>query len=360
MRVAIRTLVLTVSAVLFCSFTQPIHAQGSDKPAALESDIGAGREVSFPVKYNYYFEDNYGNSTDVGLEDGLVTLSKSTFGFQVTKGYKQSFAISPEKILELVEQPQQASRLKVKVAIKSVRGNKEIKQDYYFYGPGASAVEGSSIICADCDDSMDVLYALLAKFRGGQWVRIADAPAAPSDPSGTAHGGGLPTSAQGKYVRKGENTDFLVLGSDGAFLVHQHGEDHGGNYRVEGDMLLATLAGSKRQWTSLLAGDSLHDPDGMVWEKLVESSPALASETPPVLAPTPPPPPAQRQYDDIAPPPPPPAPAPTISMGQTKDQVTAAFGEPQRKAAVGPKEIFFYTDLKMKVTFTNGKVSTIE
>jgi hypothetical protein len=70
--------------------------------------------------------------------------------------------------------------------------------------------------------------------------------------------------------------------------------------------------------------------------------------------------PAQHQYEDLAPPPPAPAPAPTISMGQTKDQVTAAFGEPQRKAAVGPKEIFFYTDMKMKVTFINGKVSSIE
>ena len=70
--------------------------------------------------------------------------------------------------------------------------------------------------------------------------------------------------------------------------------------------------------------------------------------------------PAQHQYEDLAPPPPAPAPAPTISMGQTKAQVTAAFGEPQRKAAVGPKEIFFYTDLKMKITFTNGKVSSID
>ena len=47
-------------------------------------------------------------------------------------------------------------------------------------------------------------------------------------------------------------------------------------------------------------------------------------------------------------------------MGQTKDQVIAAFGEPQRKAAVGPKEIFFYSDLKIKVTFVNRKVSSIE
>jgi len=258
MRVVMRTLALILVAALFCSITQPIHAQGNDQLAALEGDIAAGREISFPVKYNYYFEDSSGNSTDVGFEDGLVTLSKSTFGFQVTKGYKQSFAIPPEKILELVEQPQQASRLKVKVAIKGVRGNKEIKQDYYFYGLGASAVGDGSISCGDCGDSMDVLYALLTKFRGAQWARIEDAPepVAPPPP---------PTAAS-----------------------------------------------------------------------------------------------AQRQYDDIAPPPPLPAPAPTISMGQTKAQVTAAFGEPQRKAAAGPREIFFYTDLKMKVTFTNGKVSSID
>jgi hypothetical protein len=73
-----------------------------------------------------------------------------------------------------------------------------------------------------------------------------------------------------------------------------------------------------------------------------------------------PPLPAQHVYEDLAPPPPPPAPAPTISVGQTRAQVSAAFGEPQRKAAAGPKEIFFYTDLKMKVTFINGKVSGIE
>ena len=73
-----------------------------------------------------------------------------------------------------------------------------------------------------------------------------------------------------------------------------------------------------------------------------------------------PPAPTRHQYEDLPPPPPPPAPAPTISMGLTKDQVTAAFGEPQRKAAAGAKEIFFYTDLKMKVTFTNGKVSSID
>jgi hypothetical protein len=44
----------------------------------------------------------------------------------------------------------------------------------------------------------------------------------------------------------------------------------------------------------------------------------------------------------------------------TKDQVLTAFGEPQRKAVVGSREIYFYSDTKMKITFTNGTVSDIE
>jgi hypothetical protein len=60
------------------------------------------------------------------------------------------------------------------------------------------------------------------------------------------------------------------------------------------------------------------------------------------------------------PPPPPPAdvPPPTIAIGQTRDQVTAAFGQPVRTAKVGAKEIYFYKD--MKVTFSAGKVSNVE
>lgn len=64
----------------------------------------------------------------------------------------------------------------------------------------------------------------------------------------------------------------------------------------------------------------------------------------------------------IAPPPPPtdmPAPPPkTIALGQTKDQVVASFGQPQKVATVGAKEIDYYPD--MKVTLVNGKVADVE
>ncbi len=69
--------------------------------------------------------------------------------------------------------------------------------------------------------------------------------------------------------------------------------------------------------------------------------------------------PAPAPMPAVAPPPPPPdTTPPTIEIGQTKDQVTAAFGQPVRVAKLGVKEIFYYKD--MKVTFTNGKVSNVE
>ena len=62
---------------------------------------------------------------------------------------------------------------------------------------------------------------------------------------------------------------------------------------------------------------------------------------------------------DIAPPPPPAdAPPPTITLGQTMDQVVASFGRPLKVAKAGVKSIFYYKD--MKITFTNGKVSDVE
>ena len=359
MRVAIRTLALSVAAALFCSITQPVHAQGNDQLATLVSDIEAGREISFPVKYNYYFEDSYGNSTDVAFEDGLVTLSKSTFGFQVTKGYKQSFAIPPEKILELVEQPQQASRLKVKVAIKGVRGNKEIKQDYYFYGPGASAAGDGSISCGDCGDSMDVLYALLTKFRGGQWVRIDNSPAAPPAPAPAPNPvrGGQQAEVSGKYLLQGQDAQIIFVSNTSCILLLSGSRQIRGEYAVTGDILTLNCSATGRGFSFKIQGDRLiaDDRAAGVWVRQGGAPVPQSAE-----GETDPQPPPQRQYDDIAPPPPPPTPAPTISMGQTKSQVIASFGEPQRKAAAGAKEIFIYTDLKMKVTFTNGKVSSIE
>jgi hypothetical protein len=84
------------------------------------------------------------------------------------------------------------------------------------------------------------------------------------------------------------------------------------------------------------------------------AQPAAAPAAAAPVAEAPPPP--------IAPPPPPadepPAPPKSISLGQTKDQVVSNFGQPERTAKVGTKEIFFYKDLK--VTFVGGKVTDVQ
>jgi hypothetical protein len=75
------------------------------------------------------------------------------------------------------------------------------------------------------------------------------------------------------------------------------------------------------------------------------------------------PPPSQQPTMAPIPPPPPPPDAPppqpkTISKGQTRDQVVAIMGQPQKVATLGTKEIDYYPD--MKVIFINGKVTDVQ
>ncbi len=78
------------------------------------------------------------------------------------------------------------------------------------------------------------------------------------------------------------------------------------------------------------------------------SPPPAAAETP--LAPIPPPPP---------PPDEPQAPPKTLKIGQSKDEVVANFGQPEKVVKLGTKEIYYYKDLG-KVTFVNGKVTDVQ
>jgi hypothetical protein len=77
-----------------------------------------------------------------------------------------------------------------------------------------------------------------------------------------------------------------------------------------------------------------------------QQSPANAAEGAPAAI-APPPPPA----DDIAA-------TPTVSLGQTPEQVVAILGQPLRKDKAGTRDMYFYKD--MKVTFLNGKVKDIQ
>jgi hypothetical protein len=80
-------------------------------------------------------------------------------------------------------------------------------------------------------------------------------------------------------------------------------------------------------------------------------------------APAAPPPAAEAAPAPIPPPPPPPdapvAPPVELKIGQTKDEVVANFGQPEKIVKVGTKEIYYYKDLG-KVTFVNGKVTDVQ
>jgi hypothetical protein len=70
----------------------------------------------------------------------------------------------------------------------------------------------------------------------------------------------------------------------------------------------------------------------------------------------------QQALEPVAPPPPPPdqppAPPKTVAIGQTRDEVVAIFGQPQKVAQLSTKEIDYYPD--MKVIFVKGKVADIQ
>jgi len=70
-------------------------------------------------------------------------------------------------MLEVIDQPQQANRVHVKVAIRNQKRDKEDKKNFKFYN-AASYLDGFSIHCDQCDDSMRVLFVLLRQVRGQQ------------------------------------------------------------------------------------------------------------------------------------------------------------------------------------------------
>jgi hypothetical protein len=90
-----------------------------------------------------------------------------------------------------------------------------------------------------------------------------------------------------------------------------------------------------------------------------DAAPAAAvAPAPPAPEPPAPPPVVQAPPLPLPPPPPPPdQPPPTIGLGQTKEQVVANFGQPNRIANLGVKQILYYKDFK--VTLTGGKVTDI-
>jgi hypothetical protein len=128
--------------------------------------------------------------------------------------------------------------------------------------------------------------------------------------------------------------------ADGSFTKFVAGGQGHGKYTVNGNDLTLTFDSTGFSQHFNIHGANLVDVNTRLeWARSGDAPVALP-----------------KAYQELAPPPAP----PTISVGQTEDQVIAGLGEPQRKALAGPKQIFFYAALKMKITFINGRVSRVE
>lgn len=134
-------------------------ATGARDLEALTAAFDRGEEVAFKVKY--YSSGNLLTGTS-GMHDGVVTVSKTAVGFQPTASAK-GFSVSPDKILDVINE--QPLRVRVKVAIRNTKGDKEDKKQFEFFHPSAF-MNGIRFYCNGCDASITVLFAFLQQVRG--------------------------------------------------------------------------------------------------------------------------------------------------------------------------------------------------
>jgi hypothetical protein len=206
------------------------------------------------------------------------------------------------------------------------------------------------------DDVMKTLAEVLDADTPAQAAPAAQSAPPQSVPvSDAGPGVDSSNSALGKYVERGKSSNYIELANNGVFFLFQDGKMYNGNYTVEGVALILSSPHIKGNPAFHIIGNTIkYDVDGTVYEKPFRAT--AAPEPPPVpAAPEAPPEPAMAP---IPPPPPPPAAPKTIALGQTKDQVAAILGQPDKIANLGSKEIDYYSD--MKVIFANGKVTDIQ
>jgi hypothetical protein len=133
-----------------------------------------------------------------------------------------------------------------------------------------------------------------------------------------------PAGVSGKYNFDEGDSQLNFVSNTGCIMIGPGGTQSAGKYRVDGDALTMDCTVTGSEFKLQIQGDKLVAVDGHAWLR-----------------------------EAVAPPLP-----PSVSIGQSKAQVTASFGQPLKVTKAGAKEVFYYKD--MKVTFTNGKVSGVE
>lgn len=86
---------------------------------------------------------------------------------------------------------------------------------------------------------------------------------------------------QGRYARKGKPSDFIDLNADGTAGLRQDGHTVRGSFTVNGDAIAITSP-EMPELTSRghVAGDTITDDEGTIWEKMTEAQRAATAPLP--------------------------------------------------------------------------------
>jgi len=210
--------------------------------------------------------------------------------------------------------------------------------------PGQFAVNGDTLTLTYKATGRSASFKIqgdqLLTDTGLAWVRTGDA-SAPSESVTSQAQDSTPPPLAGEYTAPSGSRILLL--PDGTFTKFVGGGQGHGQYAADGNDLTLTFASTGFSQKFKIQGGTLLDVNTQQGWVRTGDAPVVAAAPMPEIAPPPPP-------ADAAP--------PTIAVGQTRDQVKAAFGQPLRVAKIGTKEIYYYKD--MKVTFTNGKVSNVQ
>jgi hypothetical protein len=175
--------------------------------------------------------------------------------------------------------------------------------------------------------------------------------------------GGLPDASELRFLQVGEKVylaSIEVKNNDIIFKVQSCGVCDPNNVDQNNPPFRAALSFQfEKGFVASANIKEIQDTIAQIFAmaRAVENSTTTEVQTRPLTESKAP----EKPPDQIAPPPPPDQPPPppkTVSKGDTKDQVVAALGQPERIAKVDAKEIYFYKD--MKVTLLNGKVTDIQ
>lgn len=132
-------------------------ATGARNLEALGAALDRGENITFKIKY---YRSSW--TEPPRMEDGLLMMSKTAISYQPAAGDK-GFSVSPDKILEVINE--QPIRVRLKVAIKNTKGDKEDKKEFQLFHPTAF-LNGLRFYCNECDGSMGVLFGFLQHLRG--------------------------------------------------------------------------------------------------------------------------------------------------------------------------------------------------